>query len=105
VENYTAGKKIAALKEKKNLWLICTVEVMGFILPIFPHPDQQLIAELLMTSVALCNEHSKINSWPQSIKPAVPLHATELLLYLFFFAAVVSELAGPLWGGDRSKGF
>lgn len=76
---------------------------MGFSLPIFAHPDQWLIAEVLMILVVLHRERSTINSQPQSIKQAVPLHAMELLLPLFLFAAVVSELLGPLWGGDRRK--
>lgn len=78
---------------------------MGFTLPIFAHPDQHLTAEVLTIWVALCSERSKINSQPQSIKPAVPLHDMELLLPLFFFAVVVSKLLGPLCGGDRSKDF
>lgn len=78
---------------------------MGFILPTFSSPDQHLIAEVLTISVALCREHSKINSQLQSIKPAVPLLTVELLLPLLFFAAVVLELLGPLWVGDRSERF
>lgn len=78
---------------------------MGFILPIFAHPDQWLIAEVLTVLVEPRSERSKINSQPQPIKLAVLLHAMELMLPLFFFAAVVLEVLGPLWGWDRSKGF
>lgn len=87
-----------ALKEEKNhLWLICTEEITGFILPVFAHPDQQLIAEVLTISAVLHGELSKINSCPQPIEPAVPLHTAELPLPLLCSAAVVPELLGPLW--------
>lgn len=97
-------RRLRHWEKKRKPWLICT-KVKGFILPIFSHPDQCLIAEAPTISVALCGEHSKIDSQPQSFKPAVPLHAMQLPLPLFFFAAVVLVLLGPLWGGDKSEGF
>lgn len=53
-----AGKEIVALK-KKIMWLLCAEEVS---LPIFSHPDQQLIVEVLTISVAVSSRRSIVAS-------------------------------------------